>query len=114
VRRLSRRFGRVQAQDSMDGGFASCENLTTHTACDVTDDCFAMKRGLTVAALTSSPGIYVLLRRFRAGRKEGISLLKRVFGLARCSPKASTGYHAYVRTAVLAKNVLLLARASTR
>jgi len=37
--------------------------------------------------------------------------LKRVFGLARCVWKGATGFHAYVHTAVLAANLLLLARA---
>ena len=37
--------------------------------------------------------------------------MKRVFGLARCVWKGAAGFHAYVRTAVLAANLLLLARA---
>ncbi len=112
VRRHQRRFGTVPAQVSMDGGFASRDNLDTLKARGVTDVCFAKKRGLAVADMTSSPRVYDLLRRFRAGIEAGISLLKRVFGLARCVWKGATGFHAYVRTAVLAANVLLLARAT--
>jgi hypothetical protein len=37
--------------------------------------------------------------------------LKRVFGLARCVWKGPAAFHAYVRTAVFAANLLLLARA---
>jgi hypothetical protein len=51
--------------------------------------------------------VYDKLRRFRAG----IALLTRVFGLARCVWKGTAGLHAYVRTAVVAANLLLLARA---
>lgn len=45
--------------------------------------------------------MYDKLRRFRAGIDVGISLLKRVFGLARCVWKGAIGFHAYARTAVL-------------
>ena len=62
--------------------------------------------------MTSSQWVYDKLRRFRAGIEAGISLLKRVFGLARCVWKGPAGFHAYVRTAVLAANLLLLARAT--
>ncbi len=112
VRRHARRFGAEPTQVSMDGGFASRENLAAIKARGVTDVCFAKKRGLAVADMTRSPWIYDTLRRFRAGIEAGISLLKRVFGLARCVWKGASGFHAYVRTAVLAANVLLLARAT--
>ena len=112
VRRHARRFGVEAEQVSMDGGFASRENLTAIKTRGVTDVCFAKERGLAVADMTRSHWIYDTLRRFRAGIEAGISLLKRVFGLARCVWKGAHGFHAYVRTAVLAANVLLLARAT--
>lgn len=112
VRRHRRRFGAVPRQASMDGGFASRENLADLKAAGVADVCFAKKRGLAVGDMTRSQWVYDKLRRFRAGIEAGISLLKRVFGLARCVWKGATGFHAYVRTAVLAANVLLLARAT--
>ena len=111
VRRHERRFGTAPQQVSMDGGFASRENLAAIKARGVLDMCFAKKRGLTVPEMTRSQWVYDNLRRFRAGIEAGISLLKRVFGLARCVWKGATGFHAYVRTAVFAANVLLLARA---
>ena len=111
VRRHQRRFGAAPRQVSMDGGFASHDNLLALKARGVTDVCFAKKRGLAVRDMTRSQWIYDKLRRFRAGIEAGISLLKRVFGLARCVWKGPHGFHAYVRTAVLAANVLLLARA---
>jgi IS5 family transposase len=84
VRRHTRRFGTAPRQVSMDGGFASRDNLAALKAAGVTDVCFAKKRGLAVADMTRSQWVYDKLRRFRAAIEAGISLLKRVFGLARC------------------------------
>ncbi len=111
LRRHQQLFGRVPRQATLDGAFASTANLSGAKALGVVDVCFAKKRGLAVAAMTTSQWVYDKLRRFRAGIEAGISLLKRVFGLARCIWKGPTGFHAYVRTAVLAANVLVLARA---
>ena len=110
VRRHQRLFGRPPRQTSCDGAFASQDNLAAVKALGVADVCFAKKRGLAVAAMVRSQWVYDRLRRFRAGIESGISLLKRVFGLARCVWKGAVGFHAYVRTAVLAANLLLLAR----
>lgn len=110
VTRLTQVTGHVPRQVSLDGGFASRANLTTLKAVGVTDVCFAKKRGLAVRDMVRSQWVYDKLRRFRAGIESGISLLKRVFGLARCVWKGARGFHAYVRTAVLAANLLLLAR----
>ncbi len=111
LRRQAQLFGRAPRQATFDGAFASTANLAGAKALGVVDVCFAKKRGLTVAAMVTSQWVYDKLRRFRAGIEAGISLLKRVFGLARCIWKGPAGFHAYVRTAVLAANVLVLARA---
>lgn len=111
VRRQERLFGRAPRQVSLDGAFASREHLAALKGRGVRDVCFAKKRGLAVLDMARSQWVYDKLRRFRAGIEAGISLLKRVFGLARCVWKGTTGVHAYVRTAVLAANLLLLARA---
>lgn len=110
VRRQQRLFGRAPRQVSLDGAFASQGNLTDCKDLGVADVCFAKKRALAVLAMVRSQWVYDKLRRFRAGIESGISLLKRVFGLARCVWKGPIGFHAYVRTAVLAANLLLLAR----
>ena len=110
VRRQHHLFGRVPKQVSLDGAFASHANLVDVKALGVADVCFAKKRGLAVRDMVRSQWVYDKLRRFRAGIESGISLLKRVFGLARCVWKGAAGFHAYVRTAVLAANLLLLAR----
>ena len=60
--------------------------------------------------MVRSEWVYDKLRRFRAGIESGISVLKRVFGLARCVWKGAAGFHAYVHAAVLAANLLVLAR----
>ncbi|HEY2850003.1 MAG TPA: ISNCY family transposase [Gemmatimonadaceae bacterium] len=111
VRRQQWLFGRAPRQASFDGAFASLNNLVDAKALGVEDVCFAKKRGFTVRDMVRSAWVYDKLRRFRAGIESGISLLKRVFGLARCVWKGARGFHAYVRTAVLAANLLLLARA---
>jgi len=111
VRRQQRLFGEVPRQASFDGAFASQDNLTDCKDLGVEDVCFAKKRGLAIRDMVRSDWVYDNLRRFRAGIEAGISLLKRVFGLARCAWKGAAGFHAYVRTAVLAANLLLLARA---
>jgi IS5 family transposase len=110
VRRQERLFGRAPRQASLDGAFASQQNLTAMKARGVADVCFAKKRGLAVLDMVRSQWVYDKLRRFRAGIESGISFLKRVFGLARCVWKGTAGFHAYVRTAILAANLLLLAR----
>jgi len=111
VRRQQALFGQAPRQASFDGAFASTANLADCKARGVTDVCFAKKRGLAVLDMVRSQWVYDKLRRFRAGIEAGISLLKRVFGLARCVWKGAAGFHRYVRTAVLAANLLLLARA---
>lgn len=111
VRRQRRLFGGAPRQASFDGAFASRDNLAACKALGVEDVCFAKRRGLAVADMVSSEWVYAKLRRFRAGIEAGISLLKRVFGLARCVWKGAAGFQAYVRAAVLAANLLVLARA---
>ena len=111
VRRQHRLFGHSPRQVTYDGAFASIGNLAACKALGVADVCFAKRRGIAVLAMVRSQWVYDKLRRFRAGIEAGISLLKRVFGLARCVWKGATGFHAYVRTAILAANLLTLARA---
>jgi len=110
LRRQRQLFGRPPRQASFDGAFASQVNLTDAKALGVADVCFAKTRGLAVRDMVRSQWVYDTLRRFRAGIEAGISRLKRVVGLARCVWKGAAGFHAYVRTAVLAANLLLLAR----
>jgi len=108
--RQSTLFGRPPRQAAFDGGFASADNLTAAKDLPVRDVCFSKKRGLAVLDMVKSSWVYRKLRDFRAGIESGISLLKRVFGLARCIWKGAVAFHAYVRAAVLTANLLTLAR----
>lgn len=103
-------YGRPPRQASLDGGFASSANLTQAQALGVRDVCFAKRRGLAVLDMVKSSWVYRKLKRFRAGIESVISLLKRAFGLDRCTWKGDTGFVAYVRLGVLTANLLLLAR----
>jgi len=108
--RQSTLFGRPPRQASFDGAFASVDNLAAAKDLPVRDVCFSKKRGLAVLDMVKSSWVYRKLRDFRAGIESGISLLKRVFGLARCIWKGAVAFHAYVRAAVLTANLLTLAR----
>lgn len=110
LKRQQRLYGRAPRQASFDGGFASTDNLRAAKALGVGDVCFAKKRGLVVLDMVKSSWVYRKLRDFRAGIESVISFLKRVCGLTRCIWKGAVAFHAYVRTAVLAANLLTLAR----
>ena len=103
-------YGHAPRQASFDGGFASKDNLTQAKALGVSDVCFAKRRGLAVLDMVKSSWVYRKLRAFRAGIESVISLLKRAFGLDRCTWKGAMGFVAYVRMGVLTANLLILAR----
>ena len=103
-------YSHAPRQASFDGGFASKENLIQAKALGVSDVCFAKRRGLAVLDMVKSSWVYRKLRSFRAGIESVISLLKRAFGLDRCTWKGATGFVAYVRMGVLTANLLILAR----
>ena len=110
LKRHEQIHGRVPRQVSADGGFASKDNLTEAKAQGVQDICFAKKRGLSVEAMARSPWMYRTLRRFRAGIEAGISVLKRAFGLDRCTWSGWQGFQRYVWSALVAYNLMTLAR----
>lgn len=103
-------YGRAPRQASFDGGFASKENLARAKQLGVSDVCFAKRRGLAVLDMVKSSWVYRKLRAFRAGIESVISLLKRAFGLDRCTWKGATAFVSYVRLGVLTANLLTLAR----
>ncbi len=102
--------GCAPRQISADGGFASKENLAKAQAQGVEDVCFAKKRGLRVEAMARSPWMYRTLRRFRAGIEAGISVLKRAFGLDRCTWSGWQGFQRYVWSSLVAYNLMTLSR----
>ena len=103
-------YGRMPRQVSADGGFASKDNLAFAKEHQVKDAVFAKKRGLSVLDMAKSNWVYKALRNFRAGIEAGISILKRAFGLDRCTWKGWEGFGRYVWSSIVSYNLLVLAR----
>lgn len=110
IERQQEIYGRVPRQVAFDGGYASKENLKEIKALSVEDVAFAKKRGLEVEDMAKSPWVYRRLRNFRAGIEAWISFLKRSFGLERCLWRGRAGFARYVGGAIVAANLLTLAR----
>ena len=103
-------YGRMPRQVTADGGFASKDNLAFAKENGVKDAAFAKKRGLTVLDMVKSSWVYKKLRNFRAGIEAGISVLKRAFGLDRCTWTGWEGFKRYVWSNIVSYNLLVLAR----
>ena len=103
-------YGKAPAQVACDGGYASRANLRDAKALGVGDMVFHKKRGLDPLAMASSVGVYGRLRRFRAGMEAAISYLKRCFGLRRCNWRGLEHFRAYVWSAIVTHNLVVLAR----
>jgi IS5 family transposase len=103
-------FGRMPRQVTADGGFASKDNLAFAKEKGVKDAVFARKRGLSVLDMAKSSWVYKKLRNFRAGIEAGISVLKRAFGLDRCTWTGWEGFTRYVWSNIVSYNLLVLAR----
>ena len=110
LKRHEQIHGCAPQQISADGGFASKENLARAKAQGARDVCFAKMRGLRIEAMVRSPWMYRTLKRFRAGIEAGISVLKRAFGLDRCTWSGWQGFQRYVWSALVAYNLMTLAR----
>lgn len=106
-------YGIPPRQMAADGGYASQDNLKKAKELGVKDVAFHKKRGLVVEAMTKSQWVYRKLRNFRAGIEAGISCLKRVYGLGRCTWKGLTHFKAYVWSGVVSHNLTLMGRLST-
>jgi transposase, IS5 family len=103
-------YGRMPRQVTADGGFASKDNLAFAKENGVKDVVFARKRGLSVLDMAKSSWVYKKLRNFRAGIEAGISVLKRAFGLDRCTWTGWEGFKRYVWSNIVSYNLLVLAR----
>lgn len=110
IERHKELYGSPPQKVSFDGGFASQVNLKIAKKLGVKDVMFHKKRGLAVEDMTSSPWIFKMLRRFRAGIEGIISALKRDFGLKRCHWRGEQGFHSYVWTGVVAFNLVTIAK----
>ena len=103
-------YGRWPRQASFDGCFASKANLQWAKDQGIRDVAFAKKRGLKVKKMARSSWVYRQLRRFRAGIEGCISMLKRVFGLRRCTWKGWSHFQQYVGLSITSFNLLVLVR----
>ena len=103
-------YGRVPRQASLDGCFASKDNLKWAKKQGIRDVAFAKKCGLKIDQMAHSSWIYQQLRRFRAGIEGCISTLKRAFGLRRCNWKGWQHFQQYVHLSVVSFNLVILAR----
>lgn len=110
IHRQQEIYGRLPRQASLDGGFASQENLEGAKALGVEDVCFAKKRGLEISEMVKSTWVYKKLRNFRAGVEGMISFLKRAFGMDRCTWKGLASFGSYVMASVVTANLLTIAR----
>jgi len=107
-------YDRYPSKVSLDGGFASEDNLElAKGTMKIKDVCFAKKRGLKEEDMCKSSWVYKKLRNFRAGIESGISWLKRCFGLARCTWKTFESFKSYVWASIVSANLLTLARKQT-
>ena len=103
-------YGRMPRQVTADGGFASKDTLAFAKENGVKDAAFARKRGLSVLDMAKSSWVYKKLRNFRAGIEAGISVLKRAFGLDRCTWTGWEGFTRYVWSSIVSYNLLVIAR----
>lgn len=103
-------YGQVPRQCSVDGGYASQENLIEAKAFGVKDMVFSKKKGLTIEAMANSKWIYKKLQHFRAGIESNISCLKRAYGMTRCLWKGWERFKQYVWLSVVSYNLSLFAR----
>jgi len=113
MRRVKGIFGRAPRQAAFDGGFSSRANVDDIKNLGVTDIAFSKHVGLKVEDTAKSDWVFKKLRNFRAGIEAGISWLKRVFGLSRCTWRGLPAFKSYVWASALAFNLLVLARRSS-
>jgi IS5 family transposase len=113
IRMLERQrdqYGRYPRQASVDGGYASKDNLRSAKALGVEDMVFSKKCGLKVEDMVTQSWLFKRLRDFRAGIEGVISFLKRVFGLRRCTWRGQPSFARYVGASIVSANLLILAR----
>lgn len=103
-------YGRYPLKAALDGGFASKANLQSAKNKGIKEVCFSKGKGLTKEDMCRSNWVYKGLRNFRAGIESGISWLKRSFGLGRCLWKGLRSFKSYVWSAIVAANLVTIAR----
>jgi transposase, IS5 family len=110
LNKASEAIGRVPLQTSTDGGFSSQENVKQAKEKGVRDVCFSKPIGMKISDMVKSAWVFEKLRNWRAGIEGVISFLKRGFGLDRCDWRGFDGFCRYVKSAVVAFNLVVMAR----
>ena len=110
LERHAAHYGAVPTHAAFDGGYATKQNLKTAKALGVRHAVFQKKRGIKPQDMTPSSWVHAQLKRFRAGVEAGISYLKRCFGLGCCNWRGPARFKAYVHSAVVAHNLIRMAR----
>jgi IS5 family transposase len=103
-------YGRYPLKVALDGGFASHDNLKKAKNKGIKDVCFSKGRGPEAEDMCRSECVYKRLRRFRAGIESAISLVKRAFGLSRCTWKGHRSFKSYVWSSIVSASLLTLGR----
>lgn len=112
IKRVEECYGKLPRQVAADAGYASKKNISEAKALGIKAVGLPKKRGMAIEEMTGSEWIYKKLKHFRAGIEGNISMLKRVFGLDRCTWRGLEHFKSYVMSAVLAYNLKLFARLS--
>jgi IS5 family transposase len=110
ITRVKGLFGQAPRQAAFDGGFSSKANVPDIREIGVQDVVFSKHVGLEISDMARSEWVFKKLRNFRAGIEAGISWIKRVFGLTRCTWKGETAFKSYVWASTVAFNLLVFAR----
>ncbi len=121
IKRIEACYGKLPRQVAADAGYASADNISEAKALGIKALGLPKKRDMKVeepesfwsgTRMTGSDWFYKKLKRFSAGIEGNISMLKRVFGLDRCTWRGLEHFNAYVMSAVLAYNFKVFARLS--
>ena len=103
-------YGVAPDKASVDGGYASKDNLLAAKQLGIKDMAFHKKRGLDIEEMVKSKWVYKQLRNFRAGIEGNISCLKRAYGLTRCIWKGWEKFKSYVWSSIVSYNLSLLTK----
>jgi len=112
IKRFLACYGKIPHQLAADAGYAIKENLKEAKVLGIKAVGLPSKRGMNVKEVTGSEWIFKKLKRFRDGIEGHISMLKRVFGLNRCTWRGLEHFQSYQMSVVLAYNFKLFARLS--
>jgi len=88
----------------MPAAYANKENIKEVKVLGIKAVGLPNKRGMNIEEMTGSEWIYKKLNRLRSRIEGNISMLKRVFGLNRCSWRGLEHFQSYEMSVVLAYN----------